>query len=700
MILKKKFWLACFSLLFVCCNQKAKKIEEALKLAGNNRTELEKVINHYQLPKDSLKLKAAYFLIENMPGHYSLDTTSLHYYRPILHSYDSLIQCQKRDPSFQYNEIMQNKWNELKKIHDFGQTIYGKPILPDITNIKADYLINHIEYAFSAWRKGQKMMDINFETFCEYILPYRKKDGISIENWLPYFKNDSIKRSYVLPSQTVENMVDSIMYQYNEFKSRGIKHTGTILSDFQYLKLGDLLVSKRGTCETRCWFNTLLLSSVGIPSSIDYVPVWGNASNGHSWNSIILNNNKSLAFESFWDRDRWKYKRIYNNVSIDKLWGAFRLPKVFRYSYASQPAGPFGDERMNIEDIPTFFRTNKQKDVSSSYFVTTDIEVSLGKSIPENTFYLWICVFNNGQWCPVQWAEIQKNKAIFRGMGRDIVYMTGFYKNGELLSANNPFLLNPDGTVQPLGNTNKRETIQITRKFPPNPQHIAFSKALIGSEIQVANNKDFIKHKTIYKVSEVAKAYMNVIFTSLKHKYRYIRFLFPKADLNIEEIPKEEDGFPAIEPRRLAEIVCFEKTKKEGSILVQGKVLFSKGLDIVEANKCFDQNTLTYALPKFASYKNSDQSDCWLGLDFKSPKTIDSIGFCPQNDGNNVLPELTYELYYWKTNGWSSLGKQKAKTYSLTFHNVPKNAILLLHCIDEGKEERIFTYEKGKQVWW
>ena len=36
----------------------------------------------------------------------------------------------------------------------------------------------------------------------------------------------------------------------------------------------------------------------------------------------------------------------------------------------------------------------------------------------------------------------------------------------------------------------------------------------------------------------------------------------------------------------------------------------------------------------------------------------------------------------------------------LHFDNVPDNALLLLHNTTKGKEERIFTYENKKQVWW
>ena len=60
------------SLFIISCTNANKKLEIALKQSGSNRIELEKVISYYtKEKKDSLHLKAALFLIENMPGHYT-----------------------------------------------------------------------------------------------------------------------------------------------------------------------------------------------------------------------------------------------------------------------------------------------------------------------------------------------------------------------------------------------------------------------------------------------------------------------------------------------------------------------------------------------------------------------------------------------------------------------------------------------------
>ena len=58
--------LSCFS----ACSENS-PLEQALTYADFNRSELEKVLTHYK--HDSLKYRAACFLIENMPGKYGIE---------------------------------------------------------------------------------------------------------------------------------------------------------------------------------------------------------------------------------------------------------------------------------------------------------------------------------------------------------------------------------------------------------------------------------------------------------------------------------------------------------------------------------------------------------------------------------------------------------------------------------------------------
>ena len=58
-----------------------------------------------------------------------------------------------------------------------------------------------------------------------------------------------------------------------------------------------------------------------------------------------------------------------------------------------------------------------------------------------------------------------------------------------------------------------------------------------------------------------------------------------------------------------------------------------------------------------------------------------------------------YELFCWKDR-WQSLGKAAAGDKPLLFENVPAGCLYWLVATDSDKEERIFTIEDGRQVWW
>jgi hypothetical protein len=81
-----------FFAMVSCNNNKDNSsFKKALNQAGTNKPELLKVIGHYKKdPLDSLKLRAARFLIENMPGHFSYDSTNLDHYRPVIDTVNSM----------------------------------------------------------------------------------------------------------------------------------------------------------------------------------------------------------------------------------------------------------------------------------------------------------------------------------------------------------------------------------------------------------------------------------------------------------------------------------------------------------------------------------------------------------------------------------------------------------------------------------
>ena len=159
----------------------------ALQSAKNNRKELEKVLRHYQKnPADSLKYKAACFLIENMP-FYSYSTSKQ------LENYKSY-----------YAWLKKSRGQTAKQVADSVKKVYGPLGEPekkhDIREVDSAYLCNNIEWAFKVWREQPWGKNVSFETFCEYILPYRIEDE-TLEYWREMYYDkynqllDSLKTS-------------------------------------------------------------------------------------------------------------------------------------------------------------------------------------------------------------------------------------------------------------------------------------------------------------------------------------------------------------------------------------------------------------------------------------------------------------------------------------------------------------------------
>ena len=80
---------------------------------------------------------------------------------------------------------------------------------------------------------------------------------------------------------------------------------------------------------------------------------------------------------------------------------------------------------------------------------------------------------------------------------------------------------------------------------------------------------------------------------------------------------------------------------------------------------------------------------------------INEIHCLCRNDANGIFPGDTYELFYYHfPEGWVSLGQQTAKKYTLLYNAVPANGLYWLRNLTQGREERIFTWEKGNINFW
>jgi hypothetical protein len=389
-------------------------LEESLKLAGQNRDELLKVIDHYQAQNDSLKLKAAYYLIEHMPGHgtvtYSwIDADGVEAKTDIL-NYASLAAFNDAMDSLGYNQIV-------------------SPKLEDCQTIKASYLIDNIDRAFAAWQNNPWADKISFDQFCEFILPYRIGTE-KLENWRESIvkqfsgKMDSLTRDVNLfeNPELINKLVSSIGYRYDV--------RGGGLSEYQCYS--EMTNFKIGTCEDQAALLVFLGRAFGIPLTLDAIPIWGGGgfNGGHARISVVDGPTQGRLL------------KIDENILVRDI-----VAHAFRTTYAKQKNTPASLIK-NLRDIPPFLRDPRCISATSTHSTTQDVTFK-SAGIPQGEEIVYICANHIGdEWEAVSWAlKAGSNEWTFKDMGTNVLYRVATYHNGEYAFLSEVFLLRENGEL-------------------------------------------------------------------------------------------------------------------------------------------------------------------------------------------------------------------------------------------------------------
>ena len=298
--------------------------------------------------------------------------------------------------------------------------------------------------------------------------------------------------------------------------------------------------------------------------------------------------------------------------------------------------------------------------------------------IKRNVKLLYLGVFNNKTWIPIAYSEINRGKAIFHNLESGIVYQALIYQNEQLIPFFVPFIALDNG--QPyflLPNKEKLQTMRIDRKYPQPDWIDKFQHRSRGGLFQAANRNNFSDVVTLFTTSNEFDMKYHRIEINNRKKFKYLRY------------------FSAFNSRNnMAEIQFFGDDGNE----LTGDVIGTDGSNYhtLERSKyaVFDKDPVTFfdAIPL---------DTAWVGLELGIPSTVTEIEFLYRNDDNGIREGDIYELFYFSDTGLISLGKRTGiKNGVLIYENVPSNSLYLLHNETRGREERIFTYENGKQVWW
>jgi transglutaminase-like putative cysteine protease len=391
-------------------------VAAALDSAGTNRGEIEKVLAHYAASGDTLKFMAAYFLIGNMEGH-SYVTYSLKDSTDNVVPFDPLVY-----PTY---EALTASYDTLEK--NYGVLDYKKKdVNDDLRTITADFLITHIDYAFRAWKEKPWAKQLTFDQFCQYVLPYRGSNE-PLENWRPVFwdKYANLATKMTNSADPVEaaRLINQDIMTWFGFDPRYYYHPTD-------QGMTEMMDKGKGRCEDMTNLTIFAMRANGLAVTSDYTPAWADAGNNHAWNSILVPGGKVVPFMG-----------AESNPGEYSL--ANKYAKVYRKMYGKNPDN-LVFQKHKQEKLPGWLAGKNYIDVTADYRTVCNVTVTLAQAVPDSVDIAYLCVFNSGEWKPIQWGRISGSTAMFVDMAPEIAYLPAFYLNEKIVPAGPAFILHED----------------------------------------------------------------------------------------------------------------------------------------------------------------------------------------------------------------------------------------------------------------
>lgn len=620
-----------------------------LKVSKDKYVEVIKYFS--QFPSDSLKLKAAKFLIENISYHASVISKKQEVY------YAKLAEIEEK---YSYPTCQKFIKNLADSVLNSGDMSFKR--ISDDEVVTSQYLIDNINDSFEKWQYGNFAQHLNFAEFCECLLPY-KLTNERVENWRAEL--------YSLYKRGLESIspIDDKKYsaywgasQINDI----IKKDKIFIQNVPYIGNVNLPISvlknlKMGTCNDYAFKTAYIMRACGIPVCVDFTPQWPTRPRGHHWNVVLDNSGKYIPFMGAESNPGYPCKDDYV------------VGKVYRYTYALQKQSLFYKNMSIKECVPGMLNIPFMKDVTREYTNGVTVRLNLkGKNIGKRHF-VYLAAFNNRHWVPIAFAEIKNEVAIFDNVGRGAVYLPVLW-DGDCIPIGFPIKVKRNGDIKHMEpDSSIISPIVLKRKYPVFNRIYSYSKRMCNAVFQVSSSPSFVDKKTLAKIIRNPSMQMDSVQITCKgEKFRYLRYLSPiRGHCNIAEL-QFFDGNKRITPIA----VTTDGTENDG----------------FNGNEVLDNDFLTYYDSKKSDY-------AYLDVDFGKPVHLTKIRYLPRNDDNYVKPGHRYRLDYYAVDGPKAIATVDATAHSIMFPNVPNAALFILHDLTSGTEERIFEVENGQLIW-
>ncbi|TKG94501.1 hypothetical protein EYV94_11155 [Puteibacter caeruleilacunae] len=394
--------------------QKQNPLNRLYQLAGENKKELQAVIEHYSTQDTcGQKFQAMQFILGGLPYHHS---AVYHWYNP--QGQITTIVPREFKSSGKIREYIQE--NQLRRKQDTS--------IFHAASLRHDFLINNIDEAYKSWQQLPWRDSISFDIFKEYTLPYSIGNEVTQE-WRSVFqeKYPEIKDSILTMRDPVKI---ARLFKRKLSVWRWYSDRSFVLSPNQNVE--ELFKYQQVDCTNYAHLMVMACRSFGIPAAVDEIPLWGNRNSSHCECSVFTLDNK--------------WQQLGDGVWCNVTYDGRRAAKVFKKTYSPQT----WTLAQNVDDpdaIPPLLRSALYVDATADYCPAQDIAFSVD-TLAASEDYVYATVFNNGRWEAVHWSELTDGKFNFTDMAPYVVYLPAYYKDGSYIQAQYPLMVSKEGEVK------------------------------------------------------------------------------------------------------------------------------------------------------------------------------------------------------------------------------------------------------------
>lgn len=568
-------------------------------------------------------------------------------------------------------------FNTLK--NSSKESVFFKNVqMPDYKVLTKDYLHDNTTLALNTWKYTWNEF-LSFDQFCSFILPYRSYKSVYFtgdRKWIYEIFKDTLDMIESLPipddDKTVK-VIESVNRWYNNFpKLDSVRNSINI----PYLGLYNIYTYARGNnCSYQVDFLVSVLRALGVPVSIEFGPKTMQAPN-HYWLFVPLPSGELLPFNPF---------ETPHNTTFGTHPEAYL--QVYRITNVLQPQNIFNYIKLD-EIIPTQFADPTICEVSEVYRPTGIARVYIKNPEKHSLVYLFKFNQGGGEMKAITWelAPEDFGYVYFKKLRTNFFYFPGFYSNWGFESAGEPFWLRKDGLLKPYAlDTSNCISVKLHRKERAPQGFVRSTKAMNGDQIWASNDPEFNKQQLILEITDSLGIHLNSFQIKSSGKYRYYKYLPKNGDLNLATLQLLSNSKTEYLPQPYY-IGCKEDIDTLTRIRYKIYLTPIKGVPYHSSiNKILDDDPLTYSTSKIAL------------LDAGEQVKVSEIRIYPRSAVNIIERGDVYELFYYNR-GWISLGVQRASYNFLEYNNVPKGALLWLRDLTKGKEESLFEYIDGAQI--